>query len=546
MSQFRKSLLLPVCVSLMLLPLPLLASASTTPTEGGSIVVSYKNDVATLDPAIGYDWQNWTMIKNLFEGLMGYKPGTSELEPRLAKSYTISDDGATYTFELRDGVMFHNGRVMTAKDVKYSWERAINPDTKSPGAGFFSNIKGYDDIRDGNSTDLSGVEIPDDTTIIVHLKSPDATFLQVMAINFAFVVPTEAVEEYGKDFGRHPVGTGPFKLEEWKPGQRIVFARNQKYRIEGIPRLDEVVFSIGMDPTIAVKRLEAGEVDILGNGIPSAQYLSVVNDPKLKSDLVEGPDMQTSYITLNTHIKPFDNVKVRKAVNMAINKRRIVQIMNGRAIPAHEILPPTLPGFIEGEKGYPFDPDQAKSLLAEAGYKDGFTTELYVFNVEPHRRIAQSIQHDLKKIGISVKLQARSQATVIGKAASKDGVPMVWSGGMGWIADYPDPANFYWPILSCSSAQVGGWNWAKYCNTNLDKEANKADSMADPSQKNARADLWGDIYKRVMEDAPWVPVFHKKRITLRSSRMGGGDKLYVGLIAIPANYAYVWVKKDAQ
>src|SRR6185312_5210757 len=149
------------------------------PKQGGSMIVTYKDDVSTLDPAIGYDWQNWSMIKSLYSRLMDDKPGTTELTPDLAESYSISSDGLTYTFKLRQGVKFHNGRVMTADDVAYSYNRAVDPKTQSPGQGFFKAIAGYDDMAAGKATSLSGVKVIDPNTIAITLSKPDATFLQV-------------------------------------------------------------------------------------------------------------------------------------------------------------------------------------------------------------------------------------------------------------------------------------------------------------------------------------------------------------------------------
>jgi peptide/nickel transport system substrate-binding protein len=187
---------------------------------GGQMVVTYKDDISTFDPAIGYDWQNWSMIKSLFDGLMDYKPGTTELIPDLAESYTISEDGLVYTFKLRPGVKFHNGRDLTATDIKYSIERSVNPETQSPGQGFFWQIKGFDEMASGGAQELSGITTPDDGTVVIELSQPDATFLQIVAINFAFAVPREEVEKYGLDFGRNPVGTGAYKMTEWSLGQR--------------------------------------------------------------------------------------------------------------------------------------------------------------------------------------------------------------------------------------------------------------------------------------------------------------------------------------
>lgn len=509
--------------------------------SGGNITVTYKDDVATLDPAIGYDWQNWSMIKSLYDGLMDYEPGTTELRPGLAESYDISDDGMVFTFKLREGVKFHNGRVMTAGDVKYSLDRVTDPKTQSPGAGFFGSIAGYDAVSSGEATGLSGVKVLDEQTIEVTLSRPDATFLHVMGLNFASVVAKEAVEAAGEDFGKTAMGTGAFKLADWTIGQKLVFAKNEDYWRAGLPYLDSVTFEVGQEPIVALLRLQNGEVDVPGDGIPPAKFQEVMGDPEQAARVVEGGQLHTGYITLNVKIPPFDNVDVRKAVNMAINKERITQVINGRAVPATQPLPPSMPGYTEGYAGYAYDPDAAKGLLADAGFAGGFETELFVMNTDPNPRIAQAIQQDLSKIGIKASIQSLAQASVIAAGGEADQAPMIWSGGMAWIADFPDASNFYGPILGCDGAVQGGWNWSWYCNADADAMAIKADSMTDPDMVDERLKMWSDIYMKVMEDAPWVPVFNEQRYTMKSERMGGDDKLYVDPVSIPVNYDYVYV-----
>lgn len=509
--------------------------------QGGAITITYKDDVATLDPAIGYDWQNWSMIKSLFDGLMDYEPGTTTLRPELAESYEISPDGKTFTFKLRKGVKFHNGREMTAEDVKYSLDRVTNPKTQSPGAGFFASINGYDDVAGGKSESLAGVTVVDPSTVKIELSRPDATFLHVMAINFSHVVPKEEVEKYGADFGKHPVGTGAYKMAEWTLGQRLVFERNADYWHKGLPYIDKITFEIGQEPIVALLRLQNGEVDVPGDGIPPAKFQEVMADPAQKARVVEGGQLQTGYVTMNTQMAPFDNVKVRQAVNMAINKDRIVKLINNRAVPANQPLPPSMPGYDKAFTGYAFDVDKAKALLGEAGHPDGFETELFVMNTDPNPRIAQAIQQDLSAIGIKASIQSLAQANVIAAGGEKNGAPMIWSGGMAWIADFPDPSNFYGPILGCGGAVQGGWNWAWYCNKDLDEKAAAADSIVDPAKAEERAKLWSDIYAKIMADAPWAPVFNEQRFTMKSPRMGGDDKLYVDPVHIPINYDYVYV-----
>nr|WP_287261652.1 ABC transporter substrate-binding protein [Thioclava sp.] len=509
--------------------------------SGGNIIVTYKDDVATLDPAIGYDWQNWSMIKSVFDGLMDYVPGTTELRPGLAESYEISEDGTTFTFKLREGVKFHNGREMTAEDVKYSLDRVTTPATQSPGAGFFGSIKGYDAMADGSATSLEGVTVVDPYTVKIELSRPDATFLHVMALNFASVVPKEAVDEFGADFGKHPVGTGAFKLADWTIGQKLVFEKNADYWRPGVPYLDSITFEVGQEPIVALLRLQKGEVDVPGDGIPPAKFNEVMGNPDEAKQVVVGGQLHTGYITLNVEMAPFDKVEVRQAINMAINKDRIVQMINGRATPATQPLPPSMPGYTKDYAGYPFDPAKAKEMLAEAGLPDGFETELYVMNTDPNPRIAQAIQQDLAAIGVKADIKALAQANVIEAGGTPKTAPMIWSGGMAWIADFPDPSNFYGPILGCAGAVEGGWNWSWYCNKDLDAMATEADSITDPAKQDERLQKWSDVYMKVMEDAPWVPVFNENRYTMKSTRMGGADALYVDPVSIPVNYDYVYV-----
>lgn len=241
---------------------------------------------------------------------------------------------------------------------------------------------------------------------------------------------------------------------------------------------------------------------------------------------------------------PFDNVKVRQAVNMAINKDRIVKLINGRAAPANQALPPSMPGYNKDQKGYAYDVEAAKKLMADAGQGAGFATELYVMNVDPNPRIAQAIQQDLAAIGIKAEIKSLAQAEVIA-AAGAGKTPMVWSGGMAWIADFPDPATFYYGILGCGGASEGGWNWSKYCNEALDKRATAADTLGKAEQTAERMKAWSGIFDELVTEAPWAPIFNEKRFTYHSARLSGDPSLYTDPIHIPVNYEYIFAK-DAQ
>ena len=519
------------------------SSSGDSEASGGSIIVAYQNDIATLDPAIGYDWQNWSIIKSLFSRVLDYEPGTTNLVPDLATDMPeISADGKTFNFQLRDDVKFHNGRVVTADDVKYSIERAVNPKTQGPGAGFFASINGFDDAAAGKTTDISGIVVNSPTSITFNLSRPDATFLHVMAINFASIVPKEDTEKYGPDFGKNPVGSGAFKFTSWALGQKLTIDRNPDYYREGLPKLDQINFEVGVDPAVALQRLKSGDVDILGDSIPAANYIAEKENPDNAELIIEGGQLQTGYVTLNVKIKPLNNVKVRQAINHAVDKDRIIQILNGRAEAANQPLPPSMPGYDSNYTGFEYDVEKAKALLKEAGVANGFSTELWTSNTDPNPRIAQSIQEDLAAIGIKVSIKSLAQANVI-EAGSSGKAPMVWSGGMAWIADFPDPSNFWGPILGCAGAVQGGWNWSKYCNEALDADAVKADSMTDTNKAAEREKLWGSVFTRAMDEAPWVPIFNEKRITMKSERLGGDRSLYVDPVHIPVNYDHITINK---
>ena len=230
--------------------------ANQAPQKGGEIIVAYKDDLATLDPAIGYDWTNWPAIKMVFDGLLDYDSGTT-IQPRIAEAMPqVSADGLTYTFKLRKGVKFQNGRELVADDVVYSITRVLDPKTASPGAGFFLGILGAQDFVGGKATSVAGIKAIDASTVEFTLAAPDVTFLNKMAINFAYIVPKEEVEKAGENFGHAPVGTGPYKLKEWVAGQRLVFERNPDYFFEGRPFIDKITVKVGIEPDVALLQLE--------------------------------------------------------------------------------------------------------------------------------------------------------------------------------------------------------------------------------------------------------------------------------------------------
>jgi oligopeptide transport system substrate-binding protein len=472
------------------------------PQRGGTVTVVYKDDLATLDPAIGYDWTNWPTIKMVFDGLLDYDD-TTNITPRLAESLPeISDDATVYTFKLRSGVKFQNGRELVADDVIYSITRVLDPNTGSPGAGFYVGIKGAQDFIEGKATSVEGLKAVDEHTVQFTLSQPDVTFLNKIALNFAFIVPKEEVEKAGENFGHTPVGTGPFKLKEWQPGQYLIFERNPDYFYEGLPYLDQVRIEVGVEPDVALLRLEKGEIQLMGDPPPGADWARISADAAWEKRLERQPQVSTIYIAINTTMAPFDNLKVRQALNHAIDKERIIQLLNGRGTVANQILPPLMPGYDPSYQGYAYDPEKAKALLAEAGFPDGFETSIECIAVDPQPKLCESFQQDLDKVGIKLTINTLAAPNVIEDAGNGKN-PLTWSGGLGWIQDYPDPDDFYAPILGCDSNTPGGWNWSRYCNEELHPQSLALLAMTD---REKRLEAYKPFFKALMDDAVWVPV----------------------------------------
>jgi ABC-type transport system substrate-binding protein len=272
-------------------------------------------------------------------------------------------------------------------------------------------------------------------------------------------------------------------------GQRLVLERNAGYWRKACPILDKITFEFGQEPIVALLRLQNGEVDVLGDGIPPAQFLEVMDDPAEGAQIVEGGQLQTGYVTMNTQAALRQRA-VRQAVNMAINKDRIVRSSTTAPCRPTSRCRRRCPATSTRLRASPSIPRGPRRCSPRPAIADGFTTELFVMNTDPNPRIAQAIQQDLAAVGIKAEIQSLAQANVI--AAGGDGsAPMIWSGGMAWIADFPDPSNFYGPILGCGGAVQGGWNWAWYCNEELDEKAAAADAIVDPAKAEERASRRG-------------------------------------------------------
>ena len=506
-------------------------SSGTAPTAtpgipvGGTLSIGANGEIQWLDPALGYDTVSWPAERLMFESLLDYD-ASSKLTPLLAAAMpTTSADGKTYTFKLHDNVKFVKSdgsvlRAMTADDVAYSINRALNPKLKpypSPvGGGFFGNIVGAADVLAGTATGASGIKVIDPTTIEFSLTKADPTFLNVLATPFGSVVPKELAGDDGTAFSAAPVGTGPFIFKSYTKGQGAKFDRNPAYWQPGFPYLDSVDYRTGQDDVAMIQQIEAGTLDLIQDPMPPAQYTDVTTN---YADQVQRQVLQNvDYVFMDTqqpNSGPFSKLEVRQAVNYAIDKDAILQITHGAGQPANCILPPNMPGYDSTCNPYPHSVDKAKELMATAGYASGFDTKFYTDTTDPDPQIGQSIQQDLKAIGIRTEIVSQEFATFLDTIETPHKAPIGW---VGWFQDYPDPSDFMEPTLTCATAVQGAANAALYCNKAVDDLLAAAHGMTDAS---ARLAAYQEIQKKIMADAPWAPFRHQEFVTIASKRVGG-------------------------
>lgn len=506
------------------------AADTTAPPTGGTLSVAFNGDFRTMDPAIGYDQISGAATTLLFDRLLDYDDQL-QLVPYLAEELPeLSADGLTYTFKLREGVPFVKPdgsvlRELTADDVVYTINRILDPalrPTPSPVASaFFANIEGAQDVIDGKAATASGLAAPDDRTFTLTLTKPDPTILHVLATSFGGIVPQEYATEDSDAFSAAPVGSGPFLLQSYTKGQQAVFQRNPHYWQPDVPSLDTIEIRVGVDPIAALQQVQAGSLDLLGDGIPGQAFTATLNDPTLADRIRDQVFVATQFVWMDTTAQPgtpaapLADVRVRQAINHAINKDDIVKIRHGAAEKASCIFPPTLPGYDPNCDAYPYDPEKAKQLLAEAGYPDGLkdTIKFIIDTNPPSPEVAQVIQQDLAEVGIPVEIVPLSEDVQLQMITTPHEAPM---GYIQWSQDYPDPSDFIDPILSCATAVPGAYNLAWYCNEAVDAAAAAAKVEQDPAK---RLSMYHDVQKAIMADAPWVPITHSLWYTLTSDRV---------------------------
>ena len=471
--------------------------------QGGTFRGRLGSNPPDLDPAHSTDTTSSRVVRNVFDGLVKYNKNL-EVTPAIAKSWESSEDGTEWIFHLRKGVKFHNGREVKASDVVYSFSRLLDPETKSERAWLFEDVVGAEEFQDGKADSVKGLKAIDEYTVKINLEEPFAPFLSMLCMENAAIVPKEVVKKHGEQFGQHPVGTGPFEFKSWKQDSKLILEKNEDYYEENRPYLDKVVYRIIVEGTSAFPEYEQGNIYQLDSNIPDGQ-METVMDPngKFANQYRQVDRLGTYYLAINNQKEPFDNKKVRKAMNYAVNKEIISKVVrNGTVNPAYSILPPGMPGHDSELEGYPHNIEKAKELLKEAGYPDGLPGEYKViYNTsKQHQRNLEAVQRNLKQIGINVKLVNMDWGTVLSKADQGDFTLM----RMGWIADYPDPDNFLHVLFHSKNAGAGG-NYAFYKNKEIDKKLVKARQM-DRGQE--RIDLYQEIEAEIMDDAPLLPIYY--------------------------------------
>ena len=445
-------------------------------------------------------------VSYLFDGLTRFTPD-AKLEPGLAERWDVSPDGRVYTFHLRSGVRFHDGQPMLARHVVQSFKRVLDPASKGGQQWPLFPIKGARTYAAGTSNQL-GIEAPDDTTIIITLEEPLSVFLKLLAMPVSSVVPDSA----GSDFSEKPIGTGPWKLVEWKHDDYLKFARNETY-FGGAPSIDTLIARIIPEPSTAVAEFEAGTVDILY--VPEDQTTDWEQTDERKALLVSAPALRLWYIGVNTTRGPLKDVRVRQALAHAIDIPTLLeQLLAGRGKVAAGIIPPTLEGYDASREPLAYDSTRARQLLAQAGYPNGIDVELWCSQTAPFPRLAQSIQAYLASAGVRVKIVQREAAAM--RAAARAGqTDLVLK---DWYADYPDAENFLYPLLHSANAGAGG-NVSFFSNPQFDSLVTASRRESDAARRAAlyrQADSVGYaqmgmvplfFYNELYAVQPWVKGF---------------------------------------
>ncbi|MFQ6074613.1 MAG: ABC transporter substrate-binding protein [Candidatus Bathyarchaeia archaeon] len=467
----------------------------SAPPVKQELVVRLWADVDQLDPQVDSLTADFAVITNIYNALVRFKHGTGEIEPDLAESWSVSDDGLTWTFKLRKGVKWHNSSFygeFNASDVKYSYERIMDPETGSPWLGEFGSVE--------------SITVVDEYTVAFKLKYPYPGFIyKVSAFRGGFILNKKAVELYGEDYGRNPIGTGPFVFDHWGEKNEAVLVANEEY-FEGRPKLDKVTF-IGMtEESVGVLALEAGEIHMTPIQ-ESENYKTVLGQNGTTLNVVETATTSVWAISFQTNMTPFTDVRVRRALYHATNRTEIVEIREGLVVPTNSFLAPAFFGATEDVTVYEYDVDKAKQLLAEAGYPDGFTTTAYTGTTGASVQLFTIVQSQWAKVGVNVELKALGGGEWF--AAIRKGEPPVTYIPLGGRPPDPDI-----PLTMMFHTD----NWPPGLNFMLygSQEGEGIDDLLEAARKELddtkRRSLYEQMQQKIAEEVPCIPLWHGKSV----------------------------------
>ena len=474
-----------------------------------TIVWGRGSDSKGLDPGVEEDGESIKVCDNIYEPLVTYDSDKPVIVPCLAETWDISDDGTKYVFHLRKGITFHDGSPLDADAVVFSIKRQFT------GAKY----KYWLSMNMGSM--VADVVAKDENTVEFQLKHPSGLFLHYCTMHFMYVVSPTAVEKYGENYGRsnsQPAGTGPFKFKSWSKNDRVILERYDDYWGEKA-KAKYLIYKAIPENSVRLIALENGEID--GMNFPNPESLEdIAANPDLK--LRRRVALDISYLAMNCSKKPFDDVRVRRAVNHAIDKSQLVRTMlPGMGVPAKNPIPPGLLGYNDDVEDYDYNPELARKLLADAGYPDGFDTDLWYMPVPrgympDGKKTAEIIQSDLKAVGIRAKLVTLEWGAYL-EATSNGEHSMCL---LGWSADIADADNFLNVLLSMDldKGTRNSQNVAFYENPEMQRLLNEARRITDQAR---REEIYKKACEMVHEDAPWVPIAHTEFVVALRKNLEG-------------------------
>jgi oligopeptide transport system substrate-binding protein len=478
------------------------AAGATTPHNGGTLRFAVQNQVRSLDPTIAYDEAAYFILRALFDTLVDFNADGTAIVPRLAARWEISPDGLIYTFHLRPDITFGDGTPITAAHFKLSLERALAT-ADSPFSSFLGDIAGAGALTEGKATSCAGIAAVDDRRLVITLAHINPALLNILAMPFTTPQRDEHVRRAGDQLRRRPDATGPFELVSWDEGNRVVLHRNPRYYDPSRAHLDAMVMLENVPRDTQFQMFERGDLDT-ADKLAAPDYLFVMSEPGWQPYVHRSVVMNAYGSRMNVQRKPFNDRRVRQALNYALDKGHTARLLNGTTVPSHGILPPGMLGRDAAIAPYPHDVARARALLAEAGYPDGLDLEYVTYHDEETEKVAASLQSDLAEAGVRIRIAVMSWSTWQTAVGQPDGPPLSFT---SWIADYPDPTNFLDPRFhSRSIKDNGSTNDSFYANPALDALLDAARGELAPDR---RAELYRQAERILYDDAPWIWDYHR-------------------------------------